>query len=260
MTDTTSGRLSGKAALVTGSTSNIGRAIAEAFAAEGAHVVVSGRDRDRGAEVVEGIRAAGGRADFLAADLDGSPEASRDLAERAVAALGGRIDILVNNAGVYPGHDTAGTDGKTFDQVYGVNVKAPFFLTAALAPRMARAGGGAIVNLGSWIARLGVPLGALYSSTKGAMETLTRAWAAEFGPRGVRVNAVSPGVVLPPSPAGTEPHPGEVMMKGTPAGAVGTPEAIARAVVWLASDEAAFVHGTVVDVDGGRTGVAVIAA
>ena len=92
------------------------------------------------------------------------------------------------------------------------------------------------------------------------METLTRAWAAEFGPRGVRVNAVSPGVILPPSPAGTEPHPGEVMMRGTPAGTVGTPDAIANAVVWLASDEAAFVHGTVVDVDGGRTGVAVVAA
>jgi NAD(P)-dependent dehydrogenase (short-subunit alcohol dehydrogenase family) len=91
------------------------------------------------------------------------------------------------------------------------------------------------------------------------METLTRAWAAEFGPMGVRVNAVSPGVILPPTPEGGEPHAGEAMMKGTPAGGVGTPEDIAHAVVWLASDEAAFVHGTVVDVDGGRTGVAVIA-
>ncbi|MFJ9543532.1 SDR family NAD(P)-dependent oxidoreductase [Streptomyces sp. NPDC101225] len=253
-------RLRNKTALVTGSTSNIGRAIAEVFAAEGAHVVVSGRHRERGTRVVEGIRAGGGRADFLVADLDGSEEASRDLAERARETLGGRIDILVNNAGVYPAPGTAATDEKTFDQVYGVNVKAPFFLTAAVVPAMAEAGGGAVVNLGSWIARLGVPLGALYSSTKGAMETLTRAWAAEFGPMGVRVNAVSPGVILPPSPEGTEPHPGEVMMKGTPAGEVGTPDAVAHAVLWLASDEAAFVHGTVVDVDGGRTGVAVIAA
>ena len=253
-------RLHDKTALVTGSTSNIGRAIAEVFAAEGAHVVVSGRDRERGAEVVEGIRAAGGRADFLAADLDGSPAASRDLAERARQVLGGRLDILVNNAGIYPGDGTAATDEETFDRVYGVNVKAPFFLTAAVAPAMAESGGGVIVNLGSWITRLGVPVGALYSSTKGAMETLTRAWAAEFGPRGVRVNAVSPGVVLPPAPEGTEPGPGEVMMKGTPAGTVGGPDAIAHAALWLASDEAAFVHGTVVDVDGGRTGVAVVAA
>ncbi|WP_425526104.1 SDR family NAD(P)-dependent oxidoreductase [Streptomyces mirabilis] len=190
-------RLHNKTALVTGSTSNIGRAIAEAFAAEGAHVIVSGRDRERAARVVEGIRAAGGRADFLVADLDGSAGASRDLAERARRSLGGRIDILVNNAGIYPGAVTTATDEETFDRVYAVNVKAPFFLTAAVAPAMAEAGGGSIINLGSWVARLGIPVGALYSSTKGAMETLTRAWAAEFGPRGVRVNAISPGVILP---------------------------------------------------------------
>ncbi|MEU9781165.1 SDR family oxidoreductase [Streptomyces phaeochromogenes] len=253
-------RLRNKTALVTGSTSNIGQAIAEAFAAEGAHVIVSGRNRERGARVVEGIRASGGRADFLVADLDGSKEASQGLADRARETLGGRIDILVNNAGIYPAPGTVDTDEKTFDQVFGVNVKAPFFLTAAVVPAMAESGGGAVINLGSWIARLGVPVGALYSSTKGAMETLTRAWAAEFGPMGVRVNAVSPGVILPPAPEGGEPHPGEIMMKGTPAGSVGTPDAIAHAVVWLAGDEAAFVHGTVVDVDGGRTGVAVIAA
>ncbi|POX58048.1 short-chain dehydrogenase [Streptomyces sp. Ru62] len=255
-----SGRLRNKTALVTGSTSNIGQAIAEAFAAEGAHVIVSGRNRERGAQVVEGIRAAGGRADFLAADLDGSAEASRDLAARARETLGGRIDILVNNAGIYPAPGTTATDEKTFDEVYGVNVKAPFFLTAAVVPGMTESGGGAIINLGSWITRLAVPVAALYSSTKGAMETLTRAWAAEFGPLGVRVNAVSPGVIAPPAPEGGEPHPGEVMMKGTPAGGTGTPDAIAHAAVWLAGDEAAFVHGAVVDVDGGRTSVAVIAA
>ncbi|MFJ6212441.1 SDR family NAD(P)-dependent oxidoreductase [Streptomyces sp. NPDC092296] len=253
-------RLQGKTALVTGSTSNIGQAIAEAFAAEGAHVVVSGRSQERGLRVVQGIRAAGGRADFVPADLDGSAQASRELAERARTTLGAPIDILVNNAGIYPGATTAATDEKTFDQVYAVNVKAPFFLTAAVAPAMVENGGGSIINLGSWIARMGVPVGALYSSTKGAVETLTRAWAAEFGPAGVRVNAVSPGVILPPAPDGSDPHPGEIMMKGTPAGTVGTPDAIAHAAVWLASDESAFVHGTVVDVDGGRLGVAVIAA
>lgn len=112
---------------------------------------------------------------------------------------------------------TTATDEETFDRVYAVNVKAPFFLTAAVAPAMAEAGGGSIINLGSWVARLGIPVGALYSSTKGAMETLTRAWAAEFGPRGVRVNAISPGVILPRTAEGSDPHPGEVMMKGTPA-------------------------------------------
>jgi NAD(P)-dependent dehydrogenase (short-subunit alcohol dehydrogenase family) len=251
------GRLDGKTALVTGATSNIGRAIAEEFAAEGAHVVVSGRSGQRGSEVVDGIRFRGGRAEFVQADLDGSPEASRALAREATSVLGGRIDILVNNAGIYPGGDTSAIDEKTFDQVYAVNVKAPFFLTAAIAPAMVEAGGGAIINLGSWIARLGVRRAALYSSTKGAMETLTRAWAAEFGPEGVRVNAISPGVVLEKVPG--QVHPAEANMNGTPAGRMGRPQEIAHAAVYLASDESAFVHGIVLDVDGGRTTVAVIA-
>ncbi|WP_187280347.1 glucose 1-dehydrogenase [Streptomyces sp. IB2014 016-6] len=251
-------RLAGKTALVTGATSNIGRAIAETFASEGAHVVVSGRSAERGREVVDAIRARGGRADFVAADLDGSPAASQALAREATRVLGGRIDVLVNNAGIYPGDTTPTTDEKTFDRVYAVNVKAPFFLTAAVAPAMVEAGGGAIINLGSWIARLGVPAGALYSSTKGAMETLTRAWAAEFGPRGVRVNAISPGVVQTPVPG--EVVLGETMMNGTPANAMGTPDAIAHAAVYLAGEESSFVHGIVLDVDGGRTTAAVIAA
>jgi NAD(P)-dependent dehydrogenase (short-subunit alcohol dehydrogenase family) len=251
-------RLAGKTALVTGATSNIGRAIAMAFAAEGAHVVVSGRSTGRGAEVVDRIRSAGGRAEFIAADLDGSAKASKDLATEATRALGGRIDILVNNAGIFPGSSTADTSEATFDEVYAVNVKAPFFLTAAVAPEMAKRGRGAVINLGSWIARLGVPAGSLYSSTKGAMETLTRAWAAEFGPAGVRVNAISPGVIRTPAIHG-DTHPAEVMMHGTPAGRSGTPDEVAHAAVYLASDEASFVHGTVIDVDGGRVGVAVIA-
>ena len=188
-------RLAGKTALVTGATSNIGRAIAVAFAAEGAHVLVAGRNETRGKAVVAEIEAAGGQVGFISADLDGSAARSHELAADATRRLGGRIDILVNNAGIYPGATTPDTDEATFDQVYAVNVKAPFFLTAAVAPGMAAAGGGTIINLGSWIARLGIPVGALYSSSKGAMETLTRAWAAEFGPSGVRVNAISPGVV-----------------------------------------------------------------
>jgi len=181
-----SGRLQGRTALITGATSNIGRAIAVAFAAEGAHVIVSGRDAQRAAAVLDEIAAAGGRAQFVAADLDGSADASRRLAVQATDALGGAIDVLVNNAGIFPGATTAATDERSFDEVYAVNVKAPFFLTAVVAPQMAARGDGAIINLGSWVARLGIPVGALYASTKGAMETLTRAWAAEFGPVGVR--------------------------------------------------------------------------
>jgi NAD(P)-dependent dehydrogenase (short-subunit alcohol dehydrogenase family) len=252
-------RLQGRTALVTGSTSNIGRGVALAYGREGAHVLVSGRDFERGAEVVAQIRADGGRADFVAADLDGSAAASQDLADRARAALGGRVDILVNNAGIFPANGTLDTDEDTFDRVFAVNVKAPFFLTAALVPHMAESGGGAVINLGSWAVRQGLPQGIVYTASKGALEALTRAWSAEFGGSGVRVNAISPGVVLTPDPDETAPNPAEVMMKGTPHGTVGTPDAIGQAAVYLGSDESSFVHGTVLDVDGGRTAVAVIA-
>jgi NAD(P)-dependent dehydrogenase (short-subunit alcohol dehydrogenase family) len=253
-------RLNGKTALVTGSTSNIGQAIAVAFAAEGAHVIVSGRNQERGERIVADIRAAGGQADFVAADLDGSERRSHDLAAEATGVLGGRIDILVNNAGIFPGTTTATTDEATVDRMLGVNVKAPYFLTGAIAPAMAGRGYGVIINLGSWVARLGIGVGTFYASTKGALETLTRAWSAEYGASGVRVNAISPGVIRTPDLDPDVVHPGEVMMNGTPAGASGSPEAIAAAAVYLASDDAAFVHGTVIDVDGGRMGAAVIAA
>jgi NAD(P)-dependent dehydrogenase (short-subunit alcohol dehydrogenase family) len=256
-------KLEGKTALVTGATSNIGRAIAIALGAAGARVAVSGRDEQRGAEVVAAIAAAraaagggaadgaaGGGAVFLPADLDGSPAASEALAAAANAALG-QVDILVNNAGIYPSTAGVAVDEALFDRMYAVNVKAPYFLTETIAPQMAARGDGAIINLGSWIVRLGVG-SALYSSTKGAVETMTRAWAAEYGPRGVRVNAISPGVVQ------AEGHAGEVMMRGTPHGTMGRPEAIGDAAVYLAGAD--FVHGAVLDVDGGRTSVAVIAA
>jgi NAD(P)-dependent dehydrogenase (short-subunit alcohol dehydrogenase family) len=252
-------RLQGRTALITGSTSNIGRAIALALADAGAHVVVSGRDDTRGEAVVSRIRETGGRADYVHTDLDGTAAASRALADAATDRLGGRIDILVNNAGIFPSATTPTTDDETFDRVYAVNVKAPFFLTQAVVPGMISAGGGVIINLGSWVARLGLPVGALYSSTKGAIETLTRAWASEFGAQGVRVNAISPGVILTPDWDPAVKYPAEVLMHGTPAGRSGHPDAIAAAAVYLASDDAAFVHGAVIDVDGGRTGVAVIA-
>jgi len=252
-------RLQGRTALVTGSTSNLGRATALALAADGAHVIVCGRDEERGVAARAAIREAGGRADYVHADLDGSIAASRALAGTATELLGGRIDILVNNAGIFPPADTLTADPDMFDRVYAVNVKAPFFLTQAIAPGMIAHGSGVIINLGSWVARLSVPVGALYASTKGAMETLTRAWAAEFGPRGIRVNAVSPGVIRDPAVYVDTDHPAATMMAGTPAGRTGNPDEIATAIAYLASDDAAFIHGTVLDIDGGRTAVAVIA-
>src|SRR5260370_12651614 len=132
-------RLQGKVALVTGSTSNIGRGVAIAMAAEGASAVVTGRDPARGAHVVNLIEAAGGRAAFVTADLDGSAARSAQLAADA-AAVFGPVTVLVNNAGIYPPDGTLATDEDTFDQVFAVNVKPPFILTAAVVPGMIEAG------------------------------------------------------------------------------------------------------------------------
>src|ERR1700761_4561466 len=129
------GCLDGRVALVTGSTNNIGRAIATAFAGEGARVVVTGRDQTRGAEVAGAIGDAGGQATFVAVDLDGSAARSHALAEAAEAVYG-PVEILVNNAGIYPPADTLNLDDETFDRILGVNLKAPFFLTAAVIPGM----------------------------------------------------------------------------------------------------------------------------
>jgi NAD(P)-dependent dehydrogenase (short-subunit alcohol dehydrogenase family) len=249
-------RLRTKTALITGATSNLGRAIALAYGREGARVVVHGRDEARAGEVVERIRAGGGQAELLLVELDGSQRGAHELAERATALLGGRIDVLVNNAGIFPATTTPTTDEATFDRVMAVNVKAPYFLTAAIAPAMVERGGGVIINLGSWIVRLGLPIGTVYSASKGALETLTRVWSAEFGPKGVRVVGISPGVMLENLP---DDHPAAAMMRGTPGGKPGPASAVADAAVFLASDEASFVHGTILDVDGGRTSVAVIA-
>jgi NAD(P)-dependent dehydrogenase (short-subunit alcohol dehydrogenase family) len=243
--------LTGKTALVTGATSGIGRATALAMAGAGATVAVSGRDEAKGRAVVEAIRAAGGSAVFLAADL-GKEGAASDLAARATDALGGRVDILVNNAGVFPFGPTASFDEPAFDAVYALNVKAPWFLVAALAPGMAERGSGAIVNVSTMVASFGVDGMALYGSTKAALDLMTKAWAAEFGPNGVRVNAVRPG---PTRTEGTEAM-GEALdelASLAPAGRPATPEEIAAGILFLVSDDASFVHGAVLAADGGRS-------
>ncbi len=242
--------LSGRTALVTGSTSGIGEAIAVALAAQGAHVVLSGRDTGRGNAAVDRIHAAGGTADFVAADLAGSYEELRAFAARAVEVLGGRLDVLVNNAGVYPSPATVDLSDGELDAMLAVNVRAPYVLAAALLPAMADRGSGVVVNIGSWMAQVGSPFGAMYTATKAAIEQLTRSWAAEFGPRGVRVNTVAPGVTLTPGNAAFRAVL-DRLTATTPAGAVIDPSDVADAVVFLASDAAARIHGITLYVDGG---------
>jgi 3-oxoacyl-[acyl-carrier protein] reductase len=239
-----------RTALVTGASSGIGEAIARELAAAGTTVAVAGRDEARTHAVVTDIERQGGRAVALVADLSGSPEEVRALAAAAVDQLGGHVDVLVNNAGVYPGGPTESLTDDTVDAMLATNIRAPHVLVASLAPSMVSRGGGNIVNIGSWMARVGVPFMALYPATKAAVEQLTRAWAAEYGQRGIRVVTVAPGATATPGNADAA-DVLAAMTRGTPAGRPVRPLDIARAVRWVVSDEAVFVNGGTIDVDGG---------
>ncbi len=159
----------------------------------------------------------------------------------------------MNNAGIYPATRTEDLSDADLDAMLAVNVRAPHVLVAALAPAMAERGTGVIVNVGSWMARVGSPYAAMYTATKAADEQLTRSWAAEYGPRGVRVNTVAPGATLTP---GNEAARAvlDALTAATPAGVVLQPDDIAKAVRYLVSDDAAMVHGITLDVDGGISG------
>jgi NAD(P)-dependent dehydrogenase (short-subunit alcohol dehydrogenase family) len=243
----------GQTALVTGSTSGIGRATAHKLAASGARLIISGRDQTRGDATVAAIREAGGTADFIAAEL--SDVASvRILAARALELGNGHVDILVNNAGLFPFGPTVEVTSDDIDTVTAVNVKAAFMLVSLLAPGMVSAGSGAIINISTMVANFGMPGMALYGSSKAALQLLTKAWAAEFGPAGVRVNAVSPG------PTRTEGTKGmgdglDQLAATTPAGRPGAVDDVADAIVFLASNFARHIHGAILPVDGGRLAV-----
>jgi NAD(P)-dependent dehydrogenase (short-subunit alcohol dehydrogenase family) len=243
----------GVTALITGGTSGIGLATARKLAQLGVHVLVVGRNADRGKKAVDEIRAAGGKADFICAELR-SADSARELAAKAIELGGGHIDILINNAGIYPFGPTHEMTEDQFDHVFSTNVKAPYFLVAELAPLMAARGKGAIVNLSTMVADYGAPGMSLYGSSKAAINLLTKTWAAEYGPKGVRVNAVSPG---PTRTEGTDAMGEglEQLAAQAPAGRPATAEEIAEAIVFLATDRASFIHGAKLAVDGGRTAI-----
>ena len=233
--------LNGKHALVTGGTAGIGLACARLLAAAGAAVTVTGRDPVRGRSV------AGDRIRFVRADM-ADPDSVRMLAGAV-----GEVDILVNNAAAFPGALTVEQDEAVFQRTVDTNVRGAYFLTANLIAAMAGRGRGSVVNVTSMVAGRGVPGASVYSATKAALESLTRTWAIEFGPAGVRVNAVAPGPTRTDGVAAEWGESNEALGRSLPLGRTAEPEEIADAVLFLASDRASFITGTVLHVDGGGT-------
>src|SRR5580700_6101549 len=233
-------------ALVTGATSGIGRATALRLARDGWEVVVHGRDPDRGAEVVQEIAAQGGRGRFVAADLN-------DLeALRGMIDVVGPVDVLVNNAGMSWFGPTANLDEATFDDLFNGNVRSAYFLVAGIAPGMAERSTGSIISLASMAGQIGLDGGAAYGATKAALSSMTRSWAAEFSPRGVRANAVVAGPVFStPEKASFIEQIGATTLLGRGAQV----EEIAEVIAFLASDKASYVTGATLAADGGRTAV-----
>jgi len=252
------GRLDGKVAVITGAASGIGAAAARLFAAEGAAVAVVDRDADGAGLVVERLPGPKGLA--LAADVT-DPAAVTEAVDRAAATLG-RLDVLYNNAGVVAGFGPiAALTAADLDLCLSVNVAGTVFCTQAALPHLRAAGGGSIVNQSSVAALVGLPQLAAYCASKGALLALTRSLAAELAADGIRVNAICAGTVDTPMARpllelrgrGDAEQGARVTAERYPLGRIGTPGDIARAALFLASDESSFVTGSVITADGGMT-------
>jgi len=250
-------RLPDKVALITGGTSGIGEATALLFSQEGARVAITGRSLDRGERLAGKIEAAGGRAIFLQSDVRSAEQCRRSVDETLKAF--GRLDVLFNNAGVYYPHTALDCTEEEWDQQIDVNLKGTFLMSKYVLPRMIEQGGGVIINNSSGWGLVGGDAAVAYCASKGGVVLLTKAMAIDHGRQGIRVNCICPGDVDTPM------LPEDARMRGLkwqdylagaanrPMGRVGTSDEIARAVLFLASDDSSFMTGAALVVDGGGT-------
>lgn len=243
--------LRNKTALVTGGSRGIGAAIAKSLAGQGARVAISyNRNADRAEQVVSHITSAGGTAVAIQADA-ASTDGPQQLITQAVDRLG-KLDILVNNAGVVAYGSIEESDATTYDANFDVNVKGVYETTRAAVPHLNDKG--RIINIGSAVGQRAFAGASAYGATKAAVAGLARSWAKELAGRGVTVNTVNPGSIDTEMNPDHADNPGAEMQRGmNPMGRYGTAEELAAAVVFLASDEASFVTGTELNVDGGFT-------
>jgi NAD(P)-dependent dehydrogenase (short-subunit alcohol dehydrogenase family) len=250
-------RLDGKVTIITGGGGGMGRVAAQRFASEGAKVVVAEYAEAAGQETVDIVRAAGGDATFIKVDVSDEAQ-SRAMVEHAVATYG-RLDCLYNNAGVMPeaDHSVVDTDVATWDSVMAINVRGVFLGCKFAIPAMEAGGGGSIINISSFVALLGcsVPQDA-YTASKGAVLSLTRSLAVQFGPKGIRTNAICPGPVETPLLMDwlvKDEEAKRIRLARNPSGRFGKPEEIVSMAVYLASDESRWTNGASLVVDGGIT-------
>lgn len=244
--------LSGRTAIVTGATSGMGQSAAVALAAAGASVLAVGRDKNRLDQTVAAIEGAGGRAVGVQADVVDA-DGPQHIVDAALEAFGA-IHTLVSCAGIYDSAAVGQPDVDTLDVLdrqWATNARAPYRLAEAVLPHLSE--GASMVFFSSTMARFGIGYGAAYSMSKAAVEAMVRVLAVELGPRQIRVNAISPGWIVTPmnEAARADPAIERFAIAVTPMGRLGTPEEIASLVVYLASDAASYVHGTVIEAEGG---------